>query len=152
MRRLIFLAALLVTACSTNRDEPTRAELDAIRQAQNVFPANYKAEIVAFLRNYLNDPTGIRGAVISQPLVRDLPTGERYIACLRYDAKKAGGQYAGLKTVLIVFISGKFDRFVDVPVGRETRDAGELRQRGEVREACKDAAFVPFPELQLLTR
>jgi hypothetical protein len=35
-------------------------------------------------------------------------------------------------------VSGKLDRFFDVPL--------------EVREFCKDAAFAPFPELEKLTR
>jgi hypothetical protein len=152
MRSLILLAALLLAACTTYTGEPTRAELDAIRKAQNVFPANYKADVMAFLRNYLNDPTGIRAAAISTPELKDLPTGERYIACLRYDSKKASGQYAGLKTVLVVFISGKLDRFVDSPLGRDTRDEAAVARRAEIREACKDVAFAAFPELQNLKR
>ncbi|HWM81049.1 MAG TPA: hypothetical protein VNQ56_03215 [Pseudolabrys sp.] len=152
MRPLILLAAMLLAACSTYPEEPTRAELDAIRKAQNIFPANYKADVIAFLRNYLNDPTGIRGAAISTPELKTLPTGERYIACLRYDAKKASGEYAGLKTVLVVFISGRLDRFVDSPPGRDTQDENATARRAEVREACKDVSFAPFPELQFLKR
>jgi len=153
MRSLVLLAALLVAACSTYTDEPSRAELDAIRKAQNVFPANYKADVTAFLRNYLNDPTGIRGAAISSPELKDLPTGARYVACLRYDARKAGGQYAGLKTALVVFISGRLDRFVDSPPARDAHgDEQATARRTEVREACKDASFAPFPALQARKR
>jgi hypothetical protein len=149
---MILLAALLLAACSTYTGEPTHAELDAIRKAQNIFPANYKADVTAFLRNYLNDPSGIRGAAISTPQLKNLPTGERYIACLHYDAKKTSGQYAGLKTVLIVFISGRLDRFVDPPPGRDARDENATARRREIREACKDVSFSPFPELQNLKR
>lgn len=153
MHRLSIVAALvLLAACSSSRDEPSRAELEAIRAAQNVFPANYKAEIMAFLRNYLNDPTGIRNAAVSQPQVKELPTGARYVACLRYDAKKANGQYAGSRTALVVFISGKLDRFVEPQPGRETRDGSSAGEGAEVREACKDAVLAPFPELQRLSR
>ena len=157
MRRLGAVAVLIVlAACSSSRDEPSRAELEAIRQAQNVYPANYKADIMAFLRNYLNDPTGIRNAAVSQPQVKELPTGARYVACLRYEAKKAGGQYAGSRTALVVFISGKLDRFVEPPRAGEARDGAEsgegAARAGEVREACKDAVLAPFPELQHLSR
>jgi hypothetical protein len=146
MRRLSLLLALLTAGCTSYSDGPTPAELNAIRQAQNVFPSSYKADVSAFMRNYLNDPTGIRSAAISQPQLKELPTGSRYISCLRYDAKKSDGQYAGTKTALIIFISGKLDRLIDAPVSRE------MGEGMEVRETCKDAVYAPFPELQGLKR
>ncbi|MGH6727205.1 MAG: hypothetical protein ACREB8_11760, partial [Pseudolabrys sp.] len=106
--------------------------------AQNVFPQNYKTDLMAFLRTYLNDPTHIQGAAVSQPQLKTVGPGERYIACVRYNARKSGGRYAGAKEGVAVYVSGKLDRFFDGP--------------GEVREACKDAVLAPFPELETLTR
>jgi hypothetical protein len=141
----------LLASCTPYRDPavPTPAELNAIRQSQNVPPENYRADVIAYMRNYLNDPSGVRGAAISQPALKTLPTGSRYVACMRYDAKKANGVYAGPKTALVVFISGKLDRVVEPPV---TRDGRETPEAVEVREACKDAAYAPFPELQSMRR
>lgn len=139
MRWLSVPAVLMLAACSmTSYDGgPSRAQLDAIRAAQNVYPANYKADVLAFLRNYLNDPTNIRGAGIAEPQRKPLVSGERYVACLRYNARKANGQYAGSKTAVVVFVSGKLDR---------------LAEDQETRDLCKDAAYSPFPELERLTR
>ncbi len=65
--------------------------------AQNIFPQNYKNDLIAFLRTYINDPSHIRGAAVSQPQLKNVGPGDRYIACVRYDARKDGGQYAGPK-------------------------------------------------------
>jgi hypothetical protein len=151
----LLVAAAILAGCSSVRygdDQLSPEERNAIRQAQNIPPTNHRADIVAYMRNYLNDPTGVRNASVSQPVVKDLPTGARYIACLRYDARKTGGQYAGLKTALVVFVSGKLDRVIEPLPGRDPRDGEEVRQSAEVREACKDAAYAPFPELQAMTR
>ena len=97
-------------------------------------PANYRAEIIAYQRSYLNDPTGIRGAAISQPALKNLGNTERYIVCVRFNAKNPNGAYAGLRDHLAIFLAGKLD------------------QMGPTREQCKDAAYEPFPELERLTR
>ena len=134
----IFLL-VAVAACSTPF-EPTQDELKADWEAQNVPPQNYKAEILAFMRTYLNDPSGIRGSSISPPHRKTLigAPAERYVVCVRYDARKSGGDYAGLKTGVATFVSGRLDRFFDAP--------------REVRETCKDAVYEPFPELGQLKR
>ena len=36
----------------------------------NVFPANYKNEIMLTMTSILDDPTNIRGAFISEPVLR----------------------------------------------------------------------------------
>jgi hypothetical protein len=137
MRWLALVAAVLVGGCATEVG-PSQAELKAQWEAQNVFPQNYKTDLMAFLRTYLNDPTQIRGAGVSQPQLKTIGPGERYIACVRYDARKGGGQYSGLKEGAAIYASNKLDRFLDSPK--------------EVREFCKDAVYEPFPELGKLTR
>ncbi len=137
MRWLALVAVLLVGGCATDVG-PSPAELKAQWDAQNVFPQNYKTDLMAFLRTYLNDPTHIRSAAVSQPQLKNVGPGERYIACVHYNARKENGQYAGTKTGVATYVSGKLDRFFDGP--------------NEVREICKDAVYAPFPELETLTR
>jgi hypothetical protein len=135
----MILAPLLVTACTTNI-EPTQGELKAAWESSNVPPANYKADIIAFMRTYLNDPSNVRNAAVSTPALKTLPgdPGERFISCLRFNAKKSDGVYAGNKTGIVVYGSGKLDRFVDTP---------------KISHAvCDNVALEPFPELQQLTR
>ena len=87
------------------------------------------------MRTYLNDPTGVRDAFISEPALRTLENVDRYTVCLRYTARKGGGQYAASKDSLVLFRDGRLDRIIDT-----------------AREACKDAAYQPFPELERLSR
>ncbi len=100
----------------------------------NVFPDRYRAEILAYQRSYLNDPTGIRAAAITQPALRKVGSVERYVVCVRFNAKAAGGAYAGVRDHIAVFLAGKLD------------------QMAATREECRDAAYEPFPELERLTR
>jgi len=136
MRWLVLPAVLVLAACSTDL-EPSAAELEARWNAQNVVPQNYKQDLLAFLRTYLNDPSHIREAGVSQPVLKRAGPGDRYIACVRYNARKEGGKYAGVKDGAAIYISGKLDRFID---GKEAQPF------------CKDAAYAPFPELERLTR
>src|SRR6185503_2348555 len=50
-------AALMLSACGSGTTNYPQATVVA---EANVFPANWRSEIVAYLRNYLNDPTGVR--------------------------------------------------------------------------------------------
>lgn len=104
-------------------------------KSTNIEPTNYKEETLAFLRTYLNDPVGIRDAAISQPALKNIGGQTRYAACLRFNAKKSNGEYAGSKDRMAVFLSGRFDTLVET-----------------VRDQCKDAAYEPFPELERLSR
>jgi len=136
MRWFALAAALLLCACSTSL-EPSGAELEARWNAQNVFPQNYKQDLLAFMRTYLNDPGHVREAGVSQPQLKKAGPGDRYIACVRYNARKDGGKYAGVKTGAAVYVSGKLDRFID---GKESEPF------------CKDVTYAAFPELERLTR
>jgi hypothetical protein len=133
------IAPALLAACGTNI-EMTQGELKAAWESSNVPPANYKADIVAFMRTYLNDPTNVRNAGVSAPALRTLPgdPGERFISCVRYNAKNSNGVYAGNKTGVVVYGSGKLDRFIDT---QKTAHA-----------VCENVGLEPFPELQQLAR
>ena len=141
MRRLALLMAVSAAAglggCATEIG-PSASELKARWDAENVYPARYQQDLLAFLRTYLNDPSHIRGAAVSQPQLKYIGPGERYVACVRYNARNSDGKYLGAKDGAATYVAGKLDRFLDTP-----RD---------VRELCKDVTFAPFPDLERLTR
>jgi len=110
---------------------PPRAGDDEI----NVNPANYRPEILGAMHAYLNDPTGIRDAGIAEPALKSVGGNTRYVVCVRFNGKKTGNVYAGVKEIAAVFVAGRFDRFVD-----------------QAKEPCAEAAYKPFPELQKLAR
>jgi hypothetical protein len=137
VRWFVVAAALLVGGCSSDVGM-SQAELQAQWDAQNVVPATYKDDLLAFLRTYLNDPTHIRDASISQPQLETVGPGKRYLACVRFNARGVGGKYAGPKVGAAVYVAGKLDRFLDGP--------------NQAQQYCKDAAYAPFPELEKLRR
>ncbi len=129
-----FCAALLVSACATDPGSVMVGE-------PNVLPANYRADLLAYLKTYLNDPTGIREAFIAEPVLRNVGgtttfgATQRYIVCLRFNAKNSVGRYEGSRDRVVVFLGGKLDTMA--------------LARGE---QCKDAVWLPFPELEKLRR
>ena len=132
MRALVFALTLVLGGCagldSMNDQKRIEGEI-------NTAPVSYKADIVAAMRTYLNDPRNVRDAYVSEPALKGVDGGTRYMSCVRYNARKTGGQYAGSKDSVITFRSGRLDRIID-----------------SAREQCKDAAYVRFPELEQLSR
>lgn len=117
---------------------PTAAELKARWEAENVYPENYRRDLLAFMRAYLNDPTRIRGAAVSRPERKSVGQGERFVACVRYTERKDNGTYGAPKDGAATFVSARLDRFLD----------GET----EVKALCKDAVLAPFPEMEKIAR
>jgi hypothetical protein len=123
---------LLLTGCSS--DWMTARERSEV--INNTPPtSNYRTEIVAFMRTYLNDPTNVHDAFVSEPTMRTLDNVSRYTVCLRYNARTSNGQYAGSKDSIVLFRNGRLDRIVD-----------------NARGQCKDAAYQPFRELETMMR
>jgi hypothetical protein len=118
-------------------------------EAQNIKPENYKPDLLAFLRTYLNNPEGVREAGLSEPQKLNVLETERYAACLRYNTKNSAGRYTGISNHLAVFISGKFDRLIEL--GPVARGAGEGALQ-PLREYCNKVSYQPFPELEQLRR
>ena len=141
MRALALLmagsVAVALGGCATETG-PSASELKARWDAENVYPQGYRQDLLAFLRTYLNDPSQVRSASVSQPQLKYIGPGDRYIACVRYNARNSDGKYVGSKDGAAIYVAGKLDRFLDTPK--------------DVRELCKEVAFVPFPELERLTR
>ena len=131
------LGILPLAACTTDLG-PTPADLEAQWKAENVVPRNYKSDLLALMRSYLNHPEGVRAASVSAPVLMRIGPGERYVSCLRYNARDMVGKYAGQKEGAAVYVSAKLDRYIDQPMA--------------VKELCKEAVFTPFPELEALKR
>ena len=131
------MAAIALAGCATEVG-PSAGELKARWDAENVYPQAYRQDLLAYLRTYLNDPTHVRGAAVSQPQLKFIGPGDRYVACVRFNARNSDGKYLGSKDGAAVYVAGKLDRFFDVPK--------------DVRELCKETTFAPFPELEKLAR
>lgn len=138
---LIIGAAAAATACAESSSiEKERRAVDA----QNTMPQNYKPDLLAFLRTYLNNPDGVRSAAISEPRKLWVVDLERYASCLRYNAKDNTGRYAGPRDNLAVFVSGKFDRVIELGSANPSLKP--------LRDFCATADYQPFPEMEKLHR
>ena len=115
--RLCLLSALAASlvACSSDKKQA--------EENPNVFPANYKNEILLTMTNTLDDPTNIRGAYITDPFVRAAGKEERFIVCVRADFTDR----------VAVFYGGHLNQLVEA-----------------TKEQCGNAAYKPFPELEKL--
>ena len=101
----------------------------------NVYPGNYRAELLAFLQTYLNDPTNVREAQIAEPVMRQVNSTDRYVVCLKYDARNNDGRYMGARETIAIYVGGRFNQLIDA--------------KGDI---CKGATYQPFPELASLKR
>ena len=133
-RSCTLLLALSLAACASSSTEPSPEQQRAAWEAQNIFPQTYKAEILAYMRNYLNDPRNVREAVASEPTLRPMGLGNRYVSCLRYKLTDTSPGYPSGREHIIIYVGGKLDAV------REAKDQ------------CAGAVYVPFPALERLTR
>ena len=89
---LLSVFTLAVAGCSSNGKAP--------EEDPNVFPASYKDEILNTLTNLLEDPTNVRNAYISDPVLRAVGKDQRYTVCVRSDSRNANKEYMGAKIAL----------------------------------------------------
>ncbi len=129
---LLGIAFVLGACTGAQRADEIATSAD---RAGGPYPANYKSDILAALRVYLRDPTNIRDAGLSEPVLQPVGRGDRYVACLRFDAKKSNGEYAGTKDHVAIFTAGRLDRLTEA-----------------VRDQCAAATVQPFPEAEKLSR
>src|SRR5690349_18745693 len=100
------LLALTLAGCASG--EPGVNETAGGRDV-NTYPDNYKAEVLAYLRNYLNDPSGVRNTGITVPVVRTIGNVDRYASCVRFAARTPGASASG-RDYLVIFLAGKLDQ------------------------------------------
>jgi hypothetical protein len=125
---------LLVAACASTGDENISLTA-ASTLAVQPFPTNYRADLLAFMRTYLNDPRGVRNAVISEPVQRTVSGKPRYVACVRYTATEKGDGINGSGDRAVIYLDGRLERLIEKP-----------------RELCADAVYASFPEMEKLSR
>jgi hypothetical protein len=129
----LIIIALVLNACAGGQHKTDENGVEGV----NAYPTNYKTDILAAMRVYLNDPTAIRDASISEPVLKpaSLTMPSRYTLCLRFNPKKTATVYEGMREVAAVFVAGRFDQFIETP-----------------KDICAGVTYAPFPELEKLSR
>jgi hypothetical protein len=126
---------VVLVACSSGGEERSFSLFDNKPDTPQSFPGNYRAELLAFMKTYLNNPVGVHDAAMAEPVMRDVNGKMRYISCLRYSARESDGSYREPHESAVLFVNGRLDRMIE--------KGGEL---------CAGVAFAPFPELEKMTR
>ena len=115
--------AMVLSACTS--DKATK------EPEPNIFPTNYKQEIIDTMARVLDDPTNVRDAFISEPVLRRAGKDERYTVCVRANGRDLFRNYAGAKDHIDYFFGGHLNQLIDAS-----------------KEQCGNAAYKPFPELE----
>ena len=131
----MMLLPIMLSACAAVDDSKPITFTDDRGVSSQPFPKNYRTEVLAFLKTYLNDPVGVRDAVMAEPVERIVGGRLRYVACLRFSPREPDGGYRAPHERAILFVDGRLDRIIDNAV-----------------EPCAGVAYVPFAELEKMTR
>jgi hypothetical protein len=133
-RAALVLLPLSLAGCADSGDRSI-SYTDDRGVANQPYPANYKAELLAFLRTYLNNPVDVHDAEMAEPIQRTVGGRLRYISCVRYNPREADGSYHGPRERGIVYVDGRLDRIIE-----------------NASEPCAGATYAPFPEMEKMTR
>jgi len=99
-----------------------------------LYPDHYREKIAEFIRTYLDNPSRIRDAAVTEPVLRMVAGTQHYVACVRYNARDTTtGAYQGVETKQATFLGGNLVQFLP-PEG----------------DACNGLVFQRFPTLETM--
>jgi hypothetical protein len=131
----ILLLPILLAACAGS-DESRGISFTADRGGANQpYPDNYRPELLAFMKTYLNNPVGVHDALLAEPVQRTVGGRLRYVSCLRFTPCESDGTYRSSRERAILYVNGRLDQVVE--------NAGDL---------CAGVAYAPFPDLEKMAR
>jgi hypothetical protein len=133
----IALLPLVLSACFSTGGEQSNpiSFTDDRGYTDQPYPKNYKGEVLAFMRTYLNNPAGVREAMMAEPVQRTVGGRLRYVSCLRYSTRETDGRYREPRDRAVVYVDARLDRVMENP-----------------GDACAGATYAAFPELEKMSR
>jgi hypothetical protein len=134
-RAAILLLPMALAACAGSDDGKSITYTDDRGVSNQPYPNNYRAEILAFMKTYLNNPAGVRDAAMADPVQRTVGGRLRYVSCLRFTPRESDGSYRAARERAVLYVDGRLDRVIE-----------------NASEPCAGAAYAPFPDLEKMTR
>jgi len=134
-RAAILLLPIARAACAGSDDGRSISYTDDRGVANQPYPNNYRAEVLAFMKTYLNNPVGVHDAAMAEPVQRTVGGRLRYVSCLRFAPRESDGSYREVRERAVLYVDGRLDRVVE-----------------NTSDICAGAVYAPFPELGKLTR
>jgi len=135
LRAAILLLPVVLAACAGGDEVRSITYTDDRGVSNQPFPNNYRAEILAFMKTYLNNPAGVRDAAMADPVQRTVGGRLRYVSCLRFASRESDGSWREPRERAVLFVDGRLDRVIENP-----------------SDPCAGAAYAPFPELEKMSR
>jgi hypothetical protein len=134
-RAAVLLLPVVLAACAGSDDGRSITFTDDRGVGEQPYPNNYRAELLAFMKTYLNNPVGVHDAAMAEPVQRTVGGRLRYVSCLRFTPRESDGSYREARERAILYVDGRLDRVAE-----------------NATEACAGAVYAPFPDLEKLTR
>lgn len=124
---LLVAAAAVLAGCSGGFGGPKRPATPVVPVDPNLYPSNYRVQLVRLLLTMLTDRADYTNAFISQPVLKQVTDSQHYVVCVQFT------NHSPPKAKVAIFLAGVVTQFVDA-----------------TPELCGDAAYQPFPELASL--
>ena len=131
----ILLLPIALAACAGSDEGRSITYTDDRGVANQPYPNNYRTELLAFMKTYLNDPRGVHDAAMAEPVQRVVGGRLRYVSCLRFTPRESDGSYREPRERAVLYVDSRLDRVVE-----------------NATETCAGAVYAPFPELEKMTR
>lgn len=131
----VMVLTVVLSACAASDEGKSITFTDDRGVSSQPFPRNYRTEVLAFLKTYLNNPVGVRDAVMAEPVERVVGGRQRYVVCLRFSPRESDGGYREPRERAMLFVDGRLDRILE-----------------NAAEPCAGLAYAPFAELEKMTR
>src|ERR1700732_3763995 len=77
-RVILLLTAGALAGCSSSGKDQQAVD-------PNTLPANYRTQLVIFLRQSLTNRADFRGAMISEPAIKSVGPTEHYVVCVQFN-------------------------------------------------------------------
>jgi len=132
---VILLLPIVLAACAGSDESRSISYTDDRGIANQPYPNNYRIEVLAFMKTYLNNPVGVHDAAMAEPVQRTVGGRLRYVSCLRFVPRESDGSYREMRERAILYVDGRLDHVVE-----------------NASEICAGAVYASFPELEKLTR
>ena len=130
-RAVILLLPIVLAACAGSDESRSISYTDDRGIANQPYPNNYRIEVLAFMKTYLNNPVGVHDAAMAEPVQRTVGGRLRYVSCLRFVPRESDGSYREMRERAILYVDGRLDHVVE-----------------NASEICAGAVYASFPELE----
>jgi hypothetical protein len=131
----ILLLPFALAACAGSDESRPISYTNDRGVSDQPFPNNYRAEILAFMRTYLNNPAGVHDGAMAEPVQRTVGGRLRYVSCVRFTPRESDGSYGQMRERAILYVDGRLDRVIE-----------------NASEPCAGAAYAAFPALGNMSR